>query len=189
LRIIAGVESLLERAHRIDVVVVGGGVIGLSTAFHLAEAGADVVLAERGELGSGSSSKAAGGIRAQFSDALNIAISQRSIQAYRDFARRPGWEIDFDPIGYLFVLDDEQQISAFERSIALQNAHGVPSRLTSPDEALELCPCSTSTTWWLRRTAPRMLTPPPSRWSRGTRRARVHSVRTCRRAARLSRSP
>jgi sarcosine oxidase, subunit beta len=123
-----------------DILIVGGGVIGLSTAFHLAEAGAEVVLIERDELGSGSSSKAAGGIRAQFSDALNIAISQRSMQAYRDFGRRPGWEIDFDPIGYLFVLDNEQQICAFERSIALQNAHGVPSRLISPDEALELCP-------------------------------------------------
>jgi sarcosine oxidase, subunit beta len=123
-----------------DVVIVGGGVIGLSTAFHLAEGGAEVVLIERDELGSGSSSKAAGGIRAQFSDALNITISQRSMQAYRDFGRRPGWEIDFDPIGYLFVLDSEQQIGAFERSIALQNAQGVPSRLIAPDEALELCP-------------------------------------------------
>lgn len=123
-----------------DVVVVGGGVIGVSTAFHLAEAGADVVLVEREELGSGSSSKAAGGIRAQFSDELNIAISSRSMAAYEDFGRRPGWEIDFKRNGYLFVLDDEQHVSAFERSIALQNSRGVNSRLLTPPEALEVCP-------------------------------------------------
>ena len=122
------------------VVIVGGGVIGLSAAFHLAEAGADVVLVERGALGSGSTSKAAGGVRAQFSDALNIAIAQRSLAAYKDFGRRPGWEIDLHEVGYLFVLTRTEDVAAFERGIALQNEHGVPSRLIGPDEAKALCP-------------------------------------------------
>jgi sarcosine oxidase, subunit beta len=98
------------------------------------------VLIERGALGSGSTSKAAGGIRAQFSDALNIAIAQRSLAAYKDFGRRPGWEIDLHEVGYLFVLTREQDVATFERSIALQQEHGVPSRLIGPDDAKELCP-------------------------------------------------
>ena len=58
-----------------SVVIIGGGVIGTSVAFHLAEAGVrDVVLLERAELGSGSTCKAAGGVRALFSDALNIEL-------------------------------------------------------------------------------------------------------------------
>jgi sarcosine oxidase subunit beta len=122
------------------VVIVGGGIVGLSAAFHLAEAGADVVLVERGALGSGSTSKAAGGVRAQFSDALNIAIAKRSLAAYTDFARRPGWEIDFHQVGYLFVLTREQDVAVFERSIALQREQGVPSRLVGPEEAKALCP-------------------------------------------------
>lgn len=122
------------------VVIVGGGIVGLSAAFHLAEAGAGVVLVERGALGSGSTSKAAGGIRAQFSDSLNIAIAQRSLAAYKDFARRPGWEIDFHEVGYLFILTRERDVAAFERSIALQHLHGVPSRLVGPEEAQALCP-------------------------------------------------
>ena len=62
-----------------EVVVVGGCVIGVSTAFHLAEAGVrDVVLIERDSLASGSTSRAAGGVRAQFSDELNIAIALRT---------------------------------------------------------------------------------------------------------------
>jgi glycine/D-amino acid oxidase-like deaminating enzyme len=122
------------------VVIIGGGIVGLSAAFHLAEAGADVVLVERGALGSGSTSKAAGGVRAQFSDALNIAIAQRSLAAYKAFGRRPGWEIDFRQVGYLFVLTRAQDVATFERSIALQQGLGVPSRLIGPEEAKALCP-------------------------------------------------
>ena len=80
--------------HRASVVVVGGGVIGTSIAFHLAEAGVpEVVLIERDELGAGSTSKAAGGVRAQFSDALNIQLGAHSLRAFADFGARPGQEI------------------------------------------------------------------------------------------------
>ena len=71
---------------RAGVVIVGGGVMGASTAFHLAEAGVrDVVLLERDALASGSTSRAAGGVRAQFSDELNIAIALRSLEAFDRF--------------------------------------------------------------------------------------------------------
>jgi glycine/D-amino acid oxidase-like deaminating enzyme len=123
-----------------DVVIVGGGVMGCSAAFHLAEAGVGVVLIERGELGSGSTSRAAGGVRTQFSDALNIEIAKRSLQAYKRFDRRPGWEIDYDEIGYLFLLTTEAEVEAFTRSVALQNELGVPSRMITPAEAREISP-------------------------------------------------
>lgn len=122
------------------VVVVGGGVVGTSAAFHLAEAGIDVALIERAELGSGSTCRAAGGVRAQFSDPLNIQIAQRSLAAFRDFARRPGQEIDLEQVGYLFVLTSEEDVATFERNVALQNEYGVPSRILSPAEARRLCP-------------------------------------------------
>jgi sarcosine oxidase subunit beta len=114
--------------------------MGTSAAFHLAEAGVDVVLLERAELASGSTSRAAGGVRAQFSDALNVQIAQRSLEAFRDFARRPGWEIDLKRVGYLFVLTRERDVAVFEQSVALQNDYGVPSRMLSPAEARGLCP-------------------------------------------------
>jgi sarcosine oxidase subunit beta len=123
-----------------SVVIVGGGVIGTSAAFHLAEAGVDVVLVERAQLGSGSTSRAAGGVRAQFSDALNIQIAQRSLEAFRAFATRPGWEIDLKRSGYLFVLSREADMAEFEAGVALQNRHGVPSRMLGSDEARALCP-------------------------------------------------
>lgn len=125
---------------RADVVVIGGGVMGVSTAFHLAEAGAEVVLLERDELASGSTSRAAGGVRAQFSDPVNIALGQRGLELFEDFGRRPGGEIDLKQHGYLFLLSDPDDVAAFERSIAVQNAQGVPSRMLSVQEACALAP-------------------------------------------------
>jgi len=126
---------------RASVVVIGGGVMGASAAFHLAEAGErGVLLLERGQLASGSTSRAAGGVRAQFSDELNIRLGARSLEAFADFGRRPGAEIDLRRAGYLFVLTRPEDVETFERSIALQNSLGVPSRLVSPSEARDLCP-------------------------------------------------
>jgi sarcosine oxidase subunit beta len=122
------------------VVIIGGGVIGTSAAFHLAEAGRDVVLIERAQLASGSTSRAAGGVRTQFSDVLNIEIAKRSMAAFRDFGRRPGWEIDLKQVGYLFVLNRHEDVAAFEASVALQNECGLDSRIVSADEARALCP-------------------------------------------------
>lgn len=124
-----------------DVVIVGGGIIGASIAYHLASAGVErIVLLEAEELGSGSSGKPIGGIRAQFSDPLNIELGMRSLTAYRDFASRPGADIRLEQVGYLFLLTDEEQVEAFEASVALQQDFGVGSRMLSADEAHELCP-------------------------------------------------
>src|SRR3954464_4827708 len=125
---------------RAAVVVVGGGVMGTSTAFHLAEAGVDVLLLERDGLGAGSTSKAAGGVRAQFSDALNIVLGARGLAAFADFARRPGQEIDLHRRGYLFLLTDAEDAEAFAAAVALQNELGVPTRLLSRAEAAALAP-------------------------------------------------
>jgi len=124
-----------------DVVVIGGGVMGTSIAFHLAEAGVRrVVLAERDALGSGSTSKAAGGVRAQFSDEVNIRLGARSLEAFGRFGTRPGQEIDLRRVGYLFLLSRPEDVAAFERSVDLQNALGVPSRMISVAEARRLSP-------------------------------------------------
>jgi sarcosine oxidase subunit beta len=124
-----------------EVVIVGGGVIGTSIAFHLAEAGVrDVLLLERAALASGSTSRAAGGVRVQFSDELNIRIAVRSLDAFGRFGERPGWEIDLHQVGYLFALTRNEHVEAFEQSVALQNRLGVPSRMLTPDEIGSLNP-------------------------------------------------
>jgi sarcosine oxidase subunit beta len=79
-------------------------------------------------------------VRTQFSDALNVEIAKRSLDAFRTFGRRPGWEIDLKRVGYLFVLSREPDVEKFERSVALQNEYGLASRMLTAGEARELCP-------------------------------------------------
>jgi sarcosine oxidase, subunit beta len=124
-----------------EVVVVGGGAIGANIAFHLAEAGVtDVVLLERDELGAGSTCKAAGGVRAQFSDQINIELGARSLEAFTRFGQRPGQEIDLHQVGYLFLLSTPEDVEAFERDVKLQNELGVTSRMIDVAEAKQLSP-------------------------------------------------
>lgn len=123
-----------------DVVIVGGGVMGTSAAFHLAEAGVSVVLLERGELSGGSTSRAAGGVRANFSDELNIMLGKRSLDLFENFGERPGQEIDLHRSGYLFVLTRPEDVELFTASVALQNSLGVASRMVDVDEACQLSP-------------------------------------------------
>ncbi|MBQ0995064.1 FAD-binding oxidoreductase [Streptomyces sp. RK62] len=124
-----------------SAVVVGGGVIGTGIVYHLARAGVpDVVLVERDELASGSTSKAAGGVRAQFSDELNIRLGARSLEAFARFEQDTGYDIGLHRVGYLFLLSTPEDVTAFEAAVRLQNSLGVPSRMIDPAEARELSP-------------------------------------------------
>jgi sarcosine oxidase subunit beta len=124
-----------------SVVVIGGGVTGLSTAYHLARRGVrDVVLLDKDALGSGSTCKAAGGVRAQFSDPVNITLGARSLETFRNFGALFGQEIDLREVGYLFLLSSPEDVSAFEANVALQNDLGIPSRMIGVEEARHLSP-------------------------------------------------
>jgi sarcosine oxidase subunit beta len=124
-----------------DVVVIGGGATGASIAYHLTEVGVtNVVLVERNELASGSTSKSAGGIRAQFADELNVQIALRSIAEFERFEERFEVPIDFRQFGYLFLLDDENDVQRFRRALELQHEYGVPSEELLVEEAVALVP-------------------------------------------------
>src|SRR5947199_6263317 len=111
--------------------------MGASVAWHLRELGVDdVVLVERDTLASGSTSKSAGGIRAQFADELNIRIALRSLVEFEQM----GDEISFVQDGYLFLLDRAEDAVAFRHAVALQQSLGVPSQVLSPVDARELVP-------------------------------------------------
>lgn len=124
-----------------DVVIIGGGIMGLSAAYHLAAAGVErVVLVERGALGEGSTCKAAGGVRALFSDEINIKLGLHSLETFERFGTEFGQEIDLHQVGYLFLLDNEQDLDTFAQNAELQNALGVPSRVVDVAEAKRLSP-------------------------------------------------
>jgi glycine/D-amino acid oxidase-like deaminating enzyme len=129
-------------AETAEIVIVGGGAVGTSIAYHLAERGVGrgVVLLERNTLGSGSTGRSAGGIRCQYSTEVNIRFSLESVAFWRTFAERLGMPIDYREIGYLFLAATAGEREQFEANIALQNALGVPSRLVERDEIARLVP-------------------------------------------------
>jgi sarcosine oxidase subunit beta len=130
----------MQLPKKVEVVIVGGGVMGASAAFHLAEAGISVALLEQHELSSGSTSKAAGGVRANFSDELNVALGARSLDLLERFAIRPGYEIDLRRPGYLFALSNQVDVDLFEKSTILHHSFGVESRMISPKDAEKISP-------------------------------------------------
>lgn len=120
-----------------EVVVIGGGVIGLSIAFHLAEAGVrNVVVVERDSVGQGSSAKPLGGVRATFSDPGNIMLGQRSLEAFEQFRA----DIGLRQVGYLFLCRTEDSVAEVEASTELQRSLGGSGRMVTPGEAVELNP-------------------------------------------------
>jgi sarcosine oxidase subunit beta len=125
-----------------DVVVVGGGIIGTSIAYHLARLGAgSVVLLERETmLGTGSTGRCAGGFRLQFSTEINIRLSLLSLPRLLAFGDEMDWPIDNHQNGYLFLLRKSEDVSAFKENLALQNRLGVPSRFLPAEEIAVLAP-------------------------------------------------
>ena len=112
-----------------EVVVVGGGVVGASIAYHLAAKGQrGILVIERDTLGSGSTGKNAGGIRLQFSTEINVRLSQRSVAKLERFADEMGIDIQFHQVGYLILITDEKDVAPFGRSLAMWDRLGVPAR-------------------------------------------------------------
>jgi len=124
-----------------SIVIIGGGVVGCSIAYHLARRGQrDVVVLERETVGSGTTSKAAGGIRAQFSTETEIRFSLESLRVLQNFTEEFGVDPGFKQIGYLFLVSDEKDLRAFKTRIALQKRFGVDVRVITPKEAQAIVP-------------------------------------------------
>ena len=118
-----------------DIVIVGGGIIGTSIAYHLAQKKAKgVVLLEKGMLGEGSTAKCAGGIRAQFSTEINIRFSLESFKTWDRFQEIMETELDFKKVGYLFLATTEEEWAVFQSNATLQQQFGIPVELLSSQE-------------------------------------------------------
>jgi sarcosine oxidase subunit beta len=129
-----------------DVLVIGGGIIGLSIAYHLARRGGSgrplriVVFERASQVGTGSTAKATGGIRHQFSTELNVRLTQLSLPAFQRFEEEMGEPVDLVQHGYLFVTAAERTAETMRKGVALQQRLGVPSRWLAPDDVRAVFP-------------------------------------------------
>lgn len=125
-----------------DVVIIGGGIIGLSTAFYLArqQYGKIVVLEKQRLLGAGSTSKAAGGIRAQFNTRVNVQMSMLSERIFANFKEETGHEALYDQVGYMFLLSRDEDVDDFKKAYEMQRELGLNVQLLKPDEISQYAP-------------------------------------------------
>ena len=121
--------------HTAEVVIIGGGVIGCSTAYYLAKHGVrNVTVIEMSEIGAGSSSKSAAMLSLQFCrDALSLQMAQHSYAAYMYFEDELGVSTDFHKTGWLY-LATEESADALRQQASLLKAHGVATQILSTDE-------------------------------------------------------
>lgn len=125
-----------------DIVIVGGGVMGASTAYHLAHAGAGRVhLLERtAHFEDSATNRCAGGVRYQFSTEVNIRLSQASLAMLARFEEEIGVDSQYDPCGYFFVLTDEADVTQFRENVKLQRSLGVETEWLEPDDVRAALP-------------------------------------------------
>jgi glycine/D-amino acid oxidase-like deaminating enzyme len=124
------------------VVIVGGGVMGASLAYHLACRGQrDVLLLERARVfGQGATGKCAGGVRHQFGSEINIRLSLESIPMLERFESEIGQAVGLRQCGYLFLLTRPEDVTAFEANVALQHRLGVATEWLAPADVAARVP-------------------------------------------------
>src|SRR6266849_2438101 len=135
--------QLLHTMRTADVVLIGGGIVGSSIAYHLVAAGCKNVLVIERETaqGKGSTGKSMGGVRAQFSTPVNIQMSLYSIPFYASFEDRLGYPCDYRPQGYLFCATNEKHMAYLRANHEKQVAMGLKNvRLVDSDEIRSLFP-------------------------------------------------
>jgi sarcosine oxidase subunit beta len=128
-------------AEAADAIVIGAGIMGSSTAYHLARRRyGRVVVLERDGICSGSTALASGGIRHQYANRIGIELTQQSIVVYESFEAEFGVDPQFRQNGYLILQQTEEERLIYAESAALQRRMGVDTRVLRPDEVRALCP-------------------------------------------------
>jgi sarcosine oxidase subunit beta len=130
-------SPLPERA---EVVIIGGGIMGLALAYQLAGKGQRPLVLERGYLCAGASGRNGGGVRAQWTTPTLIELAKESIDFMGRFAQELGINVWLRKGGYLFLAHDAETVKRVEQGAELHRKHGLPTRIISPGEACELVP-------------------------------------------------
>src|SRR5271167_1299521 len=139
----ASIDRGQKKMQTAEVVIIGGGIVGSSIAWHLTEAGCrNVLMVEReSHQGKGSTGKSMGGVRAQFATAPNIQMSLYSIPFYANFEERLGHPSEYRAQGYLFAATKPAHLEYLRTNQRLQKSLGLTEvRMLGRDEIVAMVP-------------------------------------------------
>ena len=117
-----------------DVVVIGGGIVGVSTAWFLAKQGVDVVLSEKGHIAGEQSGRNWGWVRVQGRDTREIPMMLESLRIWDGFARETGEDVGFTRGGCYFAARTDKELEALSSWLPVAGDYGIESRVLSRDE-------------------------------------------------------
>ena len=124
-----------------DVVIIGGGITGLSTAYYLNKMGVkNVLIIEKNYLGSGSTGRCGTGIRQQFTTKEHIVLMRESVKLWKEWENSLQHPIHFKQGGYLWLLRNNEELKQYKDYVKTQNLLGVQSQIISKEEIKEIVP-------------------------------------------------
>ena len=124
----------------VDVIVIGGGIIGLASAYHLSRRGQKVLVLEKKYPGSGSTGRCIGGIRQQFSTPGAIRLMQESVRQFRLMKEEFGFSVEYVEGGYLFLAHDPQRLETFKAILPLQKSLGLAVEILDASGCRKIAP-------------------------------------------------
>ena len=126
-----------------DYVIIGGGISGCSIAYNLAKQGAkNIVVIEKNYITSGATGRCGAGVRQQWGTKMNCLLAKKSVEFFekaQEILEYDG-DIEFKQEGYLIIAKDQAEADTFEKNVKLQNSLGIPSKVVSKEEALDIVP-------------------------------------------------
>lgn len=131
------IESSPRLPDRADVVVIGGGIVGVFTAYYLARRGLSVAVVEKGSIGAEQSSRNWGWCRQQNRDARELPMATKSLDLWERFAADTGEDTGFRRCGLFYLSDDEAELSRWARWRDFAKTAGVTTHMLSSREATQ----------------------------------------------------
>ncbi len=123
-----------------EVVVVGGGIMGCSTAYYLAKRGVQVTLVERNTICSGATARTGGAVRQQWRGPNELVPAIESVKLWKNLNQELDCDTEYTQGGHFFVLDSEREVEQFRQIHEFQRQHGLECEILDPSEVQEICP-------------------------------------------------
>jgi sarcosine oxidase subunit beta len=123
-----------------DVLIIGGGIMGCSLAYHLAKVKKRVILLEKSHVGAEASGRNAGGVRQQLRDPAELPLAMKSVEMWLGLSEELSYNVEYRRVGNLMIAQNREQLEAFEKRVKREKEAGLDVKMVTPEEVCQLVP-------------------------------------------------